>query len=111
MENKRKRFNRIVKGIRDIKIQGARNIAKKALYAYSLIPKKRSKRKLLSLRPTEPLLRNVLDRIEKQPYNEIMQHFKDSQEKINKFTLKLIKNKDVIFTHCHSSTVNEALGE
>lgn len=108
-ETKRKRFNRIVEGIRDVKIQGARNIAKKALYAYSLIPTKRSKKKLLSLRPTEPLLRNVLDRIEKQSYNEIMQHFEDSQEKINKFTLKLIKNKDVIFTHCHSSTVNEAL--
>ena len=106
---KRKRFNQIIKDIKEVKIQGARNIAKKALYAYSLIPKKRSKKKLLSLRPTEPLLRNVLDRIEKQPYNEIMQHFKDSQEKINKFTLKLIKNNDVIFTHCHSSTVNEAL--
>lgn len=109
MNDRRKRFNRIVKDIRNVKIQGARNIAKKALYAYSLIPKKRSKKKLLSLRPTEPLLRNVLDRIEKQPYNELMQHFEDSQDKINKFTLKLIKNNDVIFTHCHSSTVNEAL--
>ncbi len=41
MSDKRKRFNRIVKDIKDVKIQGARNIAKKALYAYSLIPKKR----------------------------------------------------------------------
>lgn len=106
---KRKRFNQIVKDIKEVKIQGARNIAKKALYAYSLIPKKRSKKKLLSLRPTEPLLRNVLDRIEKQTYNEIMKHFKESQEKINKFTLRLIKNNDVIFTACHSSTVNDAL--
>ncbi len=106
---KRKRFNKIVKDIKEVEIQGARNIAKKALYAYSLIPKKRSKKKLLSLRPTEPLLRNVLDRIEKQPYKEIMQHFEDSQDKINKFTLKLIKNNDIIFTHCHSSTVNEVL--
>jgi ribose 1,5-bisphosphate isomerase len=109
MGEKRKRFNRIVKDIRDVKIQGARNIARKALYAYSLIPKKRSKKKLLSLRPTEPLLRNVLDKIEKQSYNEIMQHFETSQDKINKFTLRLIKNNDVIFTHCHSTTVNEAL--
>ena len=107
--SKRDKFKKIVKDIKDVKIQGAGNIAKKALYAYSLIPKKRSKKKLLSLRPTEPLLQNVLDRIEKQPYNEIMQHFRESQEKINKFTLKLIKNNDVIFTHCHSSTVNEAL--
>ena len=37
---KKKRFNQIVKDIKEVKIQGARNIAKNALYAYSLIPKK-----------------------------------------------------------------------
>lgn len=108
-KEKRKRFDKAVKGIREIRIQGARNIAKKALYAYSLIPTKASKRKLLSLRPTEPLLRNVLNKAEKQSYREILQHFEDSQEKINKHVLKLIKNNDVVFTHCHSTTVSNAL--
>lgn len=37
--NKKKRFNKIAKDIKEIKIQGARNIAKKALYAYYLIPR------------------------------------------------------------------------
>ena len=59
--NKQKRFNQIVKDIQDVKIQGARNIAKKALYAYSLIPTKSSKKKLLSLRPTEPMMENILE--------------------------------------------------
>ena len=68
--NKRKEFNEIIKGIKEIKIQGAKNIAKKALYAYSLIPTKRSKKKLLSLRPTEPLLQKVLDKAEKQSYKK-----------------------------------------
>jgi len=107
--NKKKRFNDILKGIKTIKIQGAKNIAKKALYAYSLIPTKSSKKKLLSLRPTEPLLRNILDKAEKQSYKKILDHFDESQEKINKATSKLIKNNEVIFTHCHSSTVTNAL--
>jgi len=106
---KKKRFAQIVKGIKEIKIQGARNIAKKALYAYSLIPTKASKKKLLSPRPTEPLLQNVLEKIEKQSYKKILQHFDFSQEKINKSVFRIIKNNDVIFTHCHSATVVEAL--
>jgi len=107
--NKKKRFNDILRGIKTIKIQGAKNIAKKALYAYSLIPTKSSKKKLLSLRPTEPHLQNILDKAEKQSYKKILDHFDSSQEKINKATFKLIKNNEVIFTHCHSSTVTKAL--
>ncbi len=108
-KERKKRFNQVVKGIKEIKIQGARNIAKKAFYAYSLIPTKKSRKRLLSLRPTEPLLRNVLKRAEKEPYKEIMKHFESSQNKINKYMLKIIKNNDVIFTHCHSSTLISAL--
>jgi len=107
--NKKKRFNEIARGIKEIKIQGARNIAKKALYAYSLIPTKLSKKKLLSLRPTEPMMENVLDMAEKKPYEEIVKHFDSAQDKINKYVFRLIKKNDVIFTHCHSTNVINAL--
>jgi len=107
--NNKKRFDKILKDIKEVRIQGARNIAKKALYAYNLIPTKASKKKLLSLRPTEPMLKNVLDLIEKKPYKEILKHFDDAQDKINKHVFKLIKNNDVIFTHCHSTNVVNAL--
>ncbi len=107
--NKKRTFNQIVKDIKEIKIQGARNIAKKALYAYSLIPTKDSKRKLLSSRPTEPMMENVLDMAEKKNYKEILKHFDNAQEKIDKAVLKLIKKDDVIFTHCHSTNVVNAL--
>jgi len=110
--NKKKRFNQIVKDIKDIKIQGARNIAKKALYAYSLISTKSSKRKLLASRPTEPMMENVLDLAEKnltKNKKEILKHFENAQEKINKSVLKLIRKGDVIFTHCHSTNVANAL--
>lgn len=107
--DKKKRFNQIIKDIKSVRIQGARNIAKKALYAYSLIPTKESKKKLLLSRPTEPMMENVLSLAEKKPYEEIRKHFDEAQNKINKEIFKIIKNKDVIFTHCHSTNVTNAL--
>ncbi len=107
--DKKKRFNQITRDILEIKVQGARNVALKALDAYSLIPTKKLKRKLLSLRPTEPMMKYVLDLADKMPKEKILQHFKDAQDKINKNVFKLIKNNDVIFTHCHSTNVINAL--
>jgi len=107
--NKKKRFNQIARDIKNIKIQGARNIAKKALYAYSLIPTKKSKKTLFSLRSTEPMLHNVINRMEKESYKKILKHFDFAQQEINKNILKFIKNNDVIFTHCHSTNVVNAL--
>ncbi len=102
-------FDKIARDIKSVKIQGARNIAKAALYAYSLIPTKASVRKLLSLRPTEPMLEKVLNLIKKEPPQKILKHFDLSQGRINQSVLKLVKNGDVIFTHCHSTNVTNAL--
>lgn len=106
---KRKKFKEISKGIKEIKIQGATNIAKAALRAYTLIPTSKSKKKLLKLRPTEPMLMNVLEKVDKESPEKILNHFDIAQEKINKKVFKLIKNGDVIFTHCHSTNVTKAL--
>ena len=107
--DKLSRFNKICKNIREIKIQGARNIAKAALYAYSLFPEEKTKRKLISLRPTEPMLVNVLEKIKKMPYKEILSHFDSAQEKINKLVFNIIKQNSRIFTHCHSTNVINSL--
>ena len=108
--NNKKKFEKIVKDIKEIKIQGARNIAKAALKAYFLFPSKETKRKLLSTRPTEPMMENVLELAEqKVPLKQIKLHFKVAQEEINKSVLKLIKSHEVIFTHCHSSNVVKGL--
>ena len=108
--NKKKRFNQITRDIKSVKIQGARNIAKAALLAYSLIPTKKSKKKLLSLRPTEPMMENVLNLAEKNYLPSLINaHFEEAQEKINKAVFKLINSGDVIFTHCHSTNVINAL--
>lgn len=107
--NNKKKFNKICKDIQSIKIQGARNIAKTGLIAYTINPTISSKKKLLSLRPTEPMLEKVLNLADKISYKQILAHFALAQENINKHVLKLIKNNDIIFTHCHSTNVVNAL--
>jgi len=106
---KKRKFKKIVKDIKSLKIQGARDIARKALFAYFLFPSEKTRRKLISLRPTEPMLVNVLNKTKKDSYKEIFSHFEFAQDKINKNVFKLIKSKDLIFTHCHSSAVVESL--
>ncbi len=107
---KRAKFYKISHDIKSIKIQGARNVARKALEAYFLFPSIETKRHLLSLRPTEPMLENVLEMAAKGKSNEeISEHFDEAQEKINKEIFKLLKSGDVVFTHCHSTNVSKSL--
>ncbi len=106
--NKQKRFEQICKDIKSIKIQGARNVAIAGLQAYNLFPNEKSKKKILSLRPTEPFLINVLKKQE-ITVSELKKQLVKNQQTINKETYKLIKSNYVIFTHCHSSTVTAAL--
>lgn len=109
MKKKIKEFNRISKDIKSIKIQGARSIAKNALYAYSLIPTENSKRKLISLRPTEPMLVNVLKKVDKENFSDLLAHFDLAQSKINEEVFEIIEDGDIIYTHCHSTNVVNAL--
>lgn len=110
MKKEEKNVNKIVKNIKEIKIQGARNIAKAAAFAYHISPTKSTKNKLLQSRPTEPMMENILDMLEKEKsYREIIKELDQTQDKINKSILKLIKTNDVIFTHCHSTNVINAL--
>ncbi|MGA2130343.1 MAG: hypothetical protein ABSG05_01870 [Candidatus Pacearchaeota archaeon] len=109
MSSKKEGFEKIVSDIKSIKIQGANNVAKAALSAYSLIPTEKSKKILLDSRPTEPMMHKVLQLAEKNPPGKILKHFQASQEKINNLVLNLIKKDKIIFTHCHSTSVSKAL--
>jgi len=105
------KFSKICKDIKDIKIQGAENVAKYGLIAYSLKPGKETIKKLLSLRPTEPLLKNILNYAQKNSVKKALNLLKENEKKIVKNGVKLIKNNSIIFTHCHSSTVINILKE
>jgi translation initiation factor eIF-2B subunit delta len=107
--NRGAKLKRIYSDIKNIKIQGASNVARAAVLAYNLEPSEKNKRKLLSLRPTEPMLSNVLKVIGKIGEKRVLNHFDEAQDKINKNVLRVIRNKKKIFTHCHSSNVNKAL--
>lgn len=101
------KFNEICKKIKQIKIQGAENIAIAALKAYSLNQNKQAIKKLISLRPTEPALVNALKYAEKYSTKKALEHFKNSRKKIINFGIKKINS--TVFTHCHSSTVIQTL--
>ena len=109
MNLKKKRFDKIVRDIKSVKIQGARNIALAALNAYLLDPTPKSRKILLDSRPTEPMMTYVLKMADKFPKKKILEHFNKAQEKINKYAFSIIKNNSVILTHCHSTNVANAL--
>jgi ribose 1,5-bisphosphate isomerase len=106
---KRKRFERICNDIRRIRIQGAESVAIAGLKAYSLMPTNASIKKLLSLRATEPALKNALSYAKKFSVEDALKHFHDSEYATNKLALKIVKDNSIIFTHCHSSSVIDAL--
>jgi ribose 1,5-bisphosphate isomerase len=133
-------FSSVCKNIKSLKIQGAINVAKegvKALFEFSKSLKdkevkvritkiKEAAEKLVSLRQTEPALRNSVNfmisnlhatsnellnkEIEKR-YNEIIIHFDESEKKIIEYGVRKIMDGYVVFTHCHSSTVVKILKE
>ena len=111
--DKLKKFNKICQDIKNLKIQGAENVAIAALQAYHLNPTKRAVKKLISLRPTEPCLRNALKFAQLSPKNisKAIAHFHEARDIIARYATRKIKDNMIIFTHCHSSTVMYVLAE
>ncbi len=126
--------DRIIKGIKDMKVQGAKDVALAGLKALALsgdaietgdrkkfiaaLEKKAAA--ISSARPTEPALRNAIDfvmrRVEKSKGGDIKaelrreaREFSDNIEcainKIGAVGARMIPDNAVVFTHCHSNTV------
>lgn len=102
-------FNKICKDIQSLKIQSATTLARKAFYAYKLMPSEESRKKLISLRPTEPMLLNILNMYNSISYRDLTKKLEEDQEKINLEVFKLIRNNSIIFTHCHATSIINAL--
>jgi len=105
----KKRIGKIYRDIREIKIQGATNVAREAIDAFYLDPTEKNKKGLMGLRPTEPMLVNALNLVNHIPRDSIIAHFGFAQGRINKFVFKVIDGKKKIYTHCHSTNVVKAL--
>ncbi|MCD6115244.1 S-methyl-5-thioribose-1-phosphate isomerase [bacterium] len=119
------------------RIQGATQVARAVVlaikkYGESIRTEKKSEflkklnsasKDLLSARPTEPLAQNAVKfifyRIKKakdvqelklelkKSSSEILETIEKSKATIASQVAKIIKNEDKVFTHCHSSTVEE----
>ena len=105
------RFSKLCNDIKSVKIQGATNVAKAGVKAYCIKPTKKTIKILSSLRPTEPMLINALDVVKKSSVENVLNHFDNAQEFINHYVKKLISDSQIIFTHCHSNTLANALIE
>ncbi|MEM2636797.1 MAG: S-methyl-5-thioribose-1-phosphate isomerase [Candidatus Korarchaeota archaeon] len=132
-------IEKIAKDIKELRIQGARNIAIAAVRALELVAKddsitnrkdlllwiKWSASKLIATRPTEPTLRNfvkaVLDnldtiddlkRLREEVVKRVSHVIEDEENSIELISIhgaRMIEDGMTILTHCHSSTVVEVL--
>lgn len=131
-------FQKIVSDIKSLKIQGAEAVAKSAVEALNIVLNKskaetplkliqeieKAKKILLESRPTEPamrnglnyvtynLIRNDISKIKKEAarrINFVLEHFKNAQKTTEEIISQKIKKGMIVYTHCHSSTVTNAL--
>jgi len=100
-----------VRDIKSIKVQGAYHIAIAAIKAWQKAKEKQvAAKKLSAARPTEPMLRNALRYLEKMNHAEtLLEKLEDDMKKIAKMGAEKVPDKGIVFTHCHSSTVNDIL--
>ena len=131
--------SRIMKEIKELKIQGARRVAAASAKALAISVKKSKAKnldsffkeiestgsKLISLRSTEPMVRNTIRyfvaRIEhaktveegkgitEETLKKYDKEFTESFVKITKYGSDLIWDGQTVLTHCHSTTVNSIL--
>ncbi|MGC8662635.1 MAG: translation initiation factor eIF-2B [Candidatus Micrarchaeia archaeon] len=101
----------VAEEIKKLKIQGAEEIAVAAINAWKNARNKNIATKILeNTRPTEPMLRNSLKYLKYfGDADAILSLIKENKEKIIKYGSRIIKNDNVIYTHCHSSTVEAIL--
>lgn len=107
-------IKKVIEDIKDIKIQGANNIALNGIKAAMLTDNKKIISNIANARPTEPLLQNAIEiisnsRDSNHKATRLIKYIEDSKEKIAYIGSKLIKNDMNVFSHCHSSTVIDIL--
>jgi ribose 1,5-bisphosphate isomerase len=108
------RFEKILRDIKSVKIQGAENVARAGIEAFLLKSDKKSVERILNVRVTEPLLQNAIKILIKSPEKKtaakkFLKEIESFHEIISKKGAMLIKNNMNIYVHCHSSSVMDIL--
>ena len=103
-------FKKIVQDIKELKIQGATNIALQGLKAMQLSSDYKSIKELISARPTEPCLQNAIKYAKEVSNPKIAYNYlRNMDQRTEAIASKLIKKNMTIYTHCHSTTVVESI--
>lgn len=134
------KFDKIVRDIKSLKIQGANAVARESLNALMDIAEQNSsastnelrdllekgRKELFATRPTEPFMRNAINFVvysakgrDARTYHESVISFiqeglkqlRDANKNIAEIGANKIRNGMVVCTHCHSSTVIAILAE
>jgi ribose 1,5-bisphosphate isomerase len=133
-------FQRVIKDIKDLKIQGAEAVSQEGIKSLKIVIHKskaltvhgfleemeKARKQLIKTRPTEPYLRNAINsvynnwqsgdlrKLKEEVYSKInktLLSMQNSRKQIIAAGAKKIKKGMVVFTHCHSSTVTAILIE
>ena len=108
------KFEKILSDIKLVKIQGAENIARAGIQAYALEPNEHALKRILSTRPTEPLMQNGVNLIHNarnklRAAQIFLSKLRKDHENIARYGADLIRNDMNVYVHCHSSTVMDIL--
>ncbi len=134
-------LNATCKKIKELRIQGATNVAAAAVEALAYIALKskaksskkllgeisEARKKLVETRPTEPMMRNFLSFVyaraaagkdlkdikaeAKRAAKEALMMKAAAKEAIVRIGAGLVEDRSIVYTHCHSSTVTGILKE
>jgi translation initiation factor eIF-2B subunit delta len=108
------RYDKLLRDIKALRVQGAENVAKAGIKAYDLKPTTESKKRILALRATEPLLKNSLDYIDSRRFTKVaeervLKEMRHSHKLAVEAGAELVESGMNIYSHCHSSTVIDIL--
>ncbi len=109
------KYEKVINEIKELKIQGSRNVALHALSILQDLAKRRGFGKewedmanfLQQLRPTQVLTYNIVEYVKENrnfnAFNEVKKFLEKSYSRIIENGFKILEGNEVIMTHCHSS--------
>ncbi len=110
----------VIEKIEAVEIQGATSIAREGVRLLQRLDREGVgearvddvAERLKGARPTEPFLYNCI-RVSRETgeYEDVLEHIEGSQEDIVDYGVDLVEDGDVVYTHCHSSSVTGVLEE
>lgn len=110
--------DRVIEKIKHVEIQGATNIAREGVRLLQEMDERGAsedrieevREELLAARPTEPMLHNAVRIADATgDFEAVLGHIDTARGRILEHAAGLVSDGDIVYTHCHSSTVVDVL--